>query len=499
MTLFQIAMLAIIAFGIILRASKYLPAFSMRGDELAVTLNLINRSAIDLLTRPLDYEQAAPFGFVLLIKTLIAFFGQSEYVLRLVAFVSGCVSLILMQSLLSKTVGKYGHLFALAAFAFGNYLVYYSAELKQYSSDVLLCLVLLFAFYQHLSKETTAKDFVLLAAWGVFALCFSYPALFVLAGIGITLLVHYWKDKQKLLWIILTGTVWAVTFLAIYLLLLRHQTQDSYLITFWGNLLSFMPMPPWRELSWFPKALSGLFFVVAGLSSHLVLVLPIYVLGLWGFWKEKKWQWILALTIPIGLNILVSGFQKYPFHGRLILYLLPLIFIVLGKGIDFIISLIRNRVLANTTFAVLIVLILQPVIPTTASFLVTHSYLQDDLKPVLSFVDEKNKANDLVYVYHYADQPYIYYAPAYHLEGLSTVVGQDNSGDGRKYLEELAALPRGQRIWFVFSFVHEARIRKGVKRDEREYILKFLMEHGMLLDETYSRNNVSSAHLFILK
>jgi hypothetical protein len=87
----------------------------------------------------------------------------------------------------------------------------------------------------------------------------------------------------------------------------------------------------------------------------------------------------------------------------------------------------------------------------------------------------------------------------YHLENLSFVVGQNNSTDGKKYQEELAALPRGQRIWFVFSFVHEARIRKGVKRDEREYILKYLMENGTLLDEAYSRNNVSSVHLFVLK
>ncbi|MGZ9235761.1 MAG: hypothetical protein ACXW4E_09570, partial [Anaerolineales bacterium] len=414
--LFQIAIIVIIGFGLILRASKYLPAFSMRGDELAVTLNLINRSAIDLITQPLDYEQAAPFGFVLLVKTLMTLFGQSEYVLRLTAFVAGCVSLILLQNLLSKTMGIYGNIFALAAFAFGNYLIYYSAELKQYSSDVLLCVLLLLAFHRHLSKETNTADFVLLAALGTLALCFSYPALFVIAGIGITLFVHYWTDQRRLLWIGSVGVIWTVTFLAIYFLLLRHQTQDPYLITFWDNLLSFMPMPPWRELSWFPKAASGLFFVVAGLSSHLVLVLPVYLLGLWGFWKEKRWQWALALLIPIALNVVVSGFQKYPFHGRLILYLLPLVFIVLGKGVDFLIDSIRNRVIAKTAFAFLIILFLRPAIPTTNSYLITHSYLQDDLKPVLSFVEEHKEADDLVYLYHYIEPQYAYYAPLYNLQ-----------------------------------------------------------------------------------
>jgi hypothetical protein len=496
---FQIAVIVIIVFGLLLRASKYIPAFSMRGDELAVTLNLVNRSALDLMTKPLDYEQAAPFAFVLLIKSLVAVFGPSEYVLRLVAFVAGCASLLVMYGLLTKTVGKYGTLFALAAFAFGGYLIYYSAELKQYSTDVFLALILLIAFHKHLSRQTTARDFVVLAALGALALCFSYPALFVLAAIGITLFLHYRHDKRRLLWITLLGLLWAGTFLVLYVTLLRHQTQDSYLITFWDNLLSFMPMPPWQEPSWFPKALSGLFFVVAGLSSSLLLVLPVYLLGLWGFWSEKRWQWALVLAIPIGLNILVSGFQKYPFHGRLILYLVPLVFIVLGKGIDLLLRLIPNRAIANLAFAALLALLLKPVLATTNTYLIARDYLQDDLKPALSFVEANKQKGDLVYVYHYIEQPYGYYAPAYHLEGLPVVVGQNNSADAKKYQEELSALPRGQRIWFLFSFVHEARIRKGVKRDERVYILNYLRDNGTLLDEFYARNNASSVHLFILK
>ncbi|HLO33552.1 MAG TPA: glycosyltransferase family 39 protein [Anaerolineales bacterium] len=497
--LFRIAIIAIIMFGMILRASKYLPGWLMRGDELAVMRNLINRSAMDLMTKPLHNEQAAPFGFVLSIKTLITIFGRSEYVLRLPAFLAGCFSLILMQSLLTKTGKRYGNIFALAGFAFGDYLIYYSAELKQYSTDVLLCLILLLAFYQHLDKETTAKDFIVLTALGTLALCFSYTALFIIAGIGITLLIHYWRNSQKLRWIALTGMIWMGTFLALYFLLLRQQTQDPYLITFWDNLLSFMPMPPWRDLSWFPKALDGLFFVVAGLSSSVVFVIPIYALGLWGFLKEKKWQWALVLTIPVGLNIVVSGFQKYPFHGRLILYLLPLIFIVLGKGIDLLIGLSYNRVFANAAFAALIILLLRPVIPTTNSYLLTHSYLNEELKSVFSFLEEHHQDDDLLYLYHSVGSKYIYYAPVFNLEKSPYIMGQNNSGNIKKYQTELAALPRGQRIWFVFSHVVQAKVRKGKSQDEREYILKYLKENGALLNEFYSVNNVSSAHLFILK
>jgi hypothetical protein len=260
-----------------------------------------------------------------------------------------------------------------------------------------------------------------------------------------------------------------------------------------------MPMPPWQEPSWFPKAAEGLFFVVAGLAPSLILIVPLYLLGLWGFWKEGSWQWVVVLTIPIGLNLLVSGFEKYPFHGRLILYLLPLLFIVLGKGLDGLVQRIVNRVYANIVFTAILILLLTPAISTTNSYLITRDYLQDDLKPVLSFVDANKRDTDLIYVYHYIEQPYAYYAAAHDLAGLQVIVGQNHSGDALKYREDLSSLPRGQRIWFLFSFVHDARVRQGVKRDERKYILNYLQETGTLLEEIYSRNNASSAHLFVLK
>ena len=497
--LFQIALLVILAFGILLRASKYLRGWSLRGDELAVTLNLINRSALDLMTKPLDYEQAAPFGFLLVMKALISLFGHSDYVLRLTAFAAGCISLLLAHTLFRKVLTKYGHVFALIAFASGNYLIFYSAELKQYSTDVLFALLLLLAFHQHLSREARPRDFSLLAALGVLALCFSYPALFVLIGIGVTLLLHYWKDRQKRLWMFLIGILWAGTFLVIYWALLRHQTEDPFLITFWDNLLSFMPMPPWTEISWFYKAAEGFFFVVAGFSTPLLLILPIYILGLWGVLRERNWQWAVALTLPIALNVIVSGFQKYPFHGRLILYLVPLVLIVLGKGIDHLIHFIRNQAFARAAFAGLLILFFSSVITTTNSYLFTHSYVREDLKSVFSFMEMNHQDDDFVYLYHFVGPEYLYYAPEYHLEDLPYFMGKNHSARAKRYQDEISALPRGQRVWFVFSFVIQTRVRKGEKEDEREYMLNYLKENGTLLKEFYATNNVSSAHLFILE
>ena len=497
--LFQAGVYLLIGMGIVLRAAKYLPGWSMRGDELAVTLNLINRSVIGLISKPLDFDQAAPMGFLALEKILLTLFGRSEYVLRFIPFLAGIASLFLMQRLLAKTVGKYGNLFALAAFALGNYLIYYSAELKQYSTDVLISIILIILFYDHINKEPTQRDFLILGIAGVFALFLSHPALFILIAIGMTLIVQHWKDKERLFWVILIGVVWTATFLAIYLILLRYQTTSTYLIQFWGNLLSYMPIPPWKDFSWFFKALDGLYFVVARLSAGLIVIIPISLLGVWSFFKQKQWHLAAVIVITVGLNMLASGFQKFPFHGRLILYLVPMVLILLGRGIDALLEMIPNQLLANTLFIGILILLLRPAISTTESFLFNHNYLGDDMKPVLSFMEKRAQKDDTVYLYHYTTLSFLYYAPTYHLEDLPVVKGEDNFKNALKYQKEISSLPHGHRIWFVFTFVGETRISQDAKQDEREYILNYLHENGTLLEEYYSTNDVSSAHLFILK
>ncbi len=500
--LFQILVVLIIMAGITLRAAKYVPNWSMRGDELAVIFNLLSRSTFELVTKPLDYEQAAPFGFLLLTKALMVLLGQSEYVLRAISFLAGCASLTLLYKLLMRVTGRHGTIFALVAFAFAYYPIYYSAELKQYSSDILITILIVLFFLNHISREANGRDFWQLGIIGILALCLSHPAIFVLIGAGFTLFVHYFiHNKQKLFWISFLGIAWAGLFLAIYLILLRHQTTSEYLTTFWRNLNSFMPVPPWKNPLWFFQATRHLFTTLCGLPPTGIFILaPIYLYGQWRFFKEKQWQWIGITIIPIGINMFVSGFEKFPFHGRLIIYLLPLVYIVFAKGIEGLMLLLSTRTLSNALYGILIAVLLLPnAVSVSNMFLVTKSYLQDDFKPILQKVEAEKQSDDIIYLYHYAKRQFTYYAPYYQLDGLTVIQGEDRTRNATRYYKDLDELPRGQRIWFVFSFVNDARIEKTQKVDERDFILEYLMKNGTLVTESYSINDASSVHLFILK
>jgi uncharacterized membrane protein len=241
----QFAIYITIAAGVVLRLAKYLPAWSLRGDEFSVVWNLINRSMISLLTSPMDYEQAAPIGFLAVEKIFLYLFGNSEYSLRFIPVSAGIASIFLYYKLLSKTLNKFSLLFTLSAFSFGNYLIYYAAEVKQYSTDVFITIILAILFYNHIQEEELQNHhFRILGIAGVAGLLFSHPALFVLIAMGFTVVIHHFRNKINLTKTLIVGMIWAVTFGLLYVLLLRKQVTSEFLIVFWGNLLSYMPCRP---------------------------------------------------------------------------------------------------------------------------------------------------------------------------------------------------------------------------------------------------------------
>ena len=88
----------IICFGILVRLVQYLFNRSLWADEAVLALNIVNRSYLELL-EPLDYEQGAPIGFLILEKLAVQLFGDNEYALRLVPLLSSIICFFLFYIL----------------------------------------------------------------------------------------------------------------------------------------------------------------------------------------------------------------------------------------------------------------------------------------------------------------------------------------------------------------------------------------------------------------
>jgi len=65
-------------------------------------------------------------------------------------------------------------------------MIFYTSELKQYSTDVFCSMVLWTAFASTARARVSPRSYALLAGAGAFTLWFSIPIVFVMAGVGLS-------------------------------------------------------------------------------------------------------------------------------------------------------------------------------------------------------------------------------------------------------------------------------------------------------------------------
>ena len=170
--------------GAYFRIRQFAAGRSLWLDEAMLALNIVNRSWVGL-TQPLDYNQGAPLGFLFVQKLIITLFGNTDFNLRLFPLIAGILSIFLIWKVSRFFLSRVGALIVLGFFILSEQLIYYSTEAKQYSSDVLMALLLLFAFSGYLVHAR--RSMLWLAAAGVLGMWLSHPSVFVLAAIGLSI------------------------------------------------------------------------------------------------------------------------------------------------------------------------------------------------------------------------------------------------------------------------------------------------------------------------
>src|ERR1044071_4971260 len=77
----RIAAAMLILAGAFLRLRQYLTGRSLWADEAMLALNIVGRKFVGMF-QPLDYDQGAPIGFLLVEKLFNALLGKHELALR---------------------------------------------------------------------------------------------------------------------------------------------------------------------------------------------------------------------------------------------------------------------------------------------------------------------------------------------------------------------------------------------------------------------------------
>jgi 4-amino-4-deoxy-L-arabinose transferase-like glycosyltransferase len=465
--------------GLFLRAHFYSVGRSLWLDEAMLALNIVNRPFLDLL-KPLDLNQAAPIGFLLLQKAVISLLGTSDYSLRMIPFLAGLVSVPLMYAVSKQYVAKSGALISLGLFALSPRLIYYSSELKQYSTDVLVTLLILLVAPKCLEDKVKPHKLIGLGIIGFLAIWFSHPSLFVFAGVllslGLTFVFR--RDKHNLSWLIGSSAIWIAGLALNYFINLRYLESNDTLVRYWSS--AFAPLPPWDHFSWYYNAFISMLKDPATLPTSTILV-GILVVGISSL-AFRRWPLMLVLLAPFLLTLLASALERYPFNGRLLLFILPSLFLLLAEGVKRIRIILAKvkKPLADLVYASLILYLLYN--PASISYNnLRFPPMGEHIKPVMEYIQGNYHSGDLIYVYYGARPAFEFYMPFYRLDRSSCVGGVAARNEPLKYLEDIEKLRGNRRVWFIFS--HNC---SWCIVNEQQFILEYLDQIGIKRDELLS-------------
>lgn len=338
---------AIAALGVLLRVRAWLEGRSLWLDESFLAINLIDKDLWTLISQPLANNQSAPPGFLFLTWLAYQALGQGDLAVRFVPLLAGSLvpfaAALVAKGVLKSWLAR----FVFVAFtALSPVLVFYSAEFKQYSIDVLATML---AIHWWANWERLKRSPAVLVGGAVLAVC-SLTAVLVFVLMCLVILAQALRRDRGTHSPLKTfsnefGIGLIVTWSSAVLLHLWQAllvTPAGFMVFWWSGRDAFAPLPFSLEaVLWYPLSFVKLFFLgfatsaAAGPGPELGppyvwisgLVLAVAAV----FLRSRS----LALPmLAIASAYLLAALRLYPFSSRLALYLLPLLFLLLALALE---------------------------------------------------------------------------------------------------------------------------------------------------------------------
>ena len=482
--LWRLLTLAAIVIGIALRVWQYAANPSIWVDEAAIARNVLDRTPIELFGR-LDYAQVAPPGYLLAVKLSTALLGSSEYALRVVPFIAGIACPVLFYLVARSFLRPVATMVATSMVSMATPLIFFSSNLKQYSSDVAITLLVLVIAVRLLRSSLTFRTAFGYAIISVPLLFCSQAAIFSLTIAGAVIFAdalgaHRLDRRYRQVVVAL----WAMSVVAVVTCssMLMTDVDRIYMQRFWES--AFMPHDGGARWLWltikniFGPSSSSLFdgsfhYTMPGLFVALV------VTGAVAICASAPARGAL-LTGPVLLTLVASWFRFYPFGARVDLFLLPLLLLLAVAGADYGVKFFFRRqageyiLLCFLPFAVF-ALCKQP-----------PPYRPEHLRPVMQYVSDHWQAGDALWVYYGGAQAFEYYSKLIPIRG-DVHVGECNRSDPRQYLRQLDAERGRSRVWVLM-----AHGSGPFRFDERKMLLAYLDKIGCRVDQFHAPTQDSS-------
>ncbi|HMD53523.1 MAG TPA: glycosyltransferase family 39 protein, partial [Phycisphaerae bacterium] len=269
-------------------------------------------------------------------------------VLRLFPLIVGISAVFLTWPIARSFAGKRSALLATALVACALQTVRYSTDFKPYSTDLLTALCLIGLGLWAIRKPNDWRPLAALALISIPAVALSYPSIFVLGSVGLSLLPQMifkagWR--QRLIYCGF-GLLSAATFGIIFYTVIRGQRNatSASMDQYWQQ-----GFPPHNIgiLWWLIKAhfTNMMSYPLGGNKGVAFIITPLCLVGVLRLAFKRRFAALALLTGPFVLTFAAAVFRAYPYgyEGRVEQHLVPSIAMLWGFGVVTLIAILIKK------------------------------------------------------------------------------------------------------------------------------------------------------------
>jgi len=397
----------LILLGTIVRLGALAQQRSLWIDEARLALNIASRSFVQLL-RPLDYDQAAPPGFLWLERLAINVFGVNESSLRLVPLLAGVATLAVVLSLARRVLGDRVALLSGLLCALSPSLIGASVEAKQYGIEALMTCLLVLTMLQWLEEPSRTGQWSRVLGVGVVGAWLAPSVVFALGAALIAILLARDVDwRVRLRTVVQAVVCWGISGVAAYVTVYGPASHAPYLRRYWSSafltpgregvlldtaiaLRSVLWSPIFRDRFSDSDAL-GSVALIAGLSLVLALT---FTLGAHQVGRHTRAPGAALMLLPPALMLLASVAGIYPISGRTALYFVPILIVILAAAVD---EVSRLAVRRPIVVSIVLTPALLMVLVTAREFF--NADPREDVRPLVALLQKRRHPGEGVYIF----------------------------------------------------------------------------------------------------
>ncbi|MCC6764004.1 MAG: glycosyltransferase family 39 protein [Deltaproteobacteria bacterium] len=417
--------------------------------------------------------------FALALRAISAVVGHSALGMRALPVVASVAAVPLAWVVARRAAGPAAGLVAALLFAASPTALLHGQELKQYSTDITVVLLLL-AAAGAVARTPAPRRWLALALLESTAPGLSYPSALVLPGIALATFAACRDGAARRRWVAAHVVSGAAT-LAWYALVIGPQRARPVVAAYWAG--DFPPIEGVPGAGWVVERL-GEFLGYASLRpTWLTAMLVVAGLAL-----AARWLGVAALA-SLATVVVAAAWRVYPLAGgRTTTFLLPFVYLGVGAAAA---PPAGRRPLPAAARALLALASAVVVAPTILAGLRAPAagVVYEETAPLVAALAAARQPGDRVYVYDGAVQAFRFHHPA--LDPAITLGGSHRSDPAAYGAELKPFLVPGRRLWLLFSHVHTA----ATGRSERDAILADLTPYARQLDVREAAGG-ASLHLF---